>query len=161
MRKRGCEVWVFGLVAIVVLGMVLAKPPMTAAQEEVCRIVNLRGSLFSTGAAPPPPTRPDLAIDPPNLRVPVGACVVWVNWIRGGEVKISFKEGKRCQDVTQSPMGFKLERQTGCFLTDFLRMGQTSSLRFMQEGTYEYDLEVPDKAVPLKGSIVVYQKQKK
>jgi hypothetical protein len=68
--------------------------------------------------------------------------VVWINWVPSNDVSINFKEdGKRCSDTTEAPVGFKMSEN--CYITDFISLGGTSSLKFNEAGTFKYQVEVP------------------
>ena len=69
--------------------------------------------------------------------------MVWINWTRAEDIKITFKEGKRCQDMTKSPVGFRMDWNS-CYITDYLDFGRTSSLLFDQAGTFKYEVEFKD-----------------
>lgn len=118
-----------------------------------CFVVSLKGNLTNSKSA----TGDEIiTIAPQYLDVPVGSCVVWVNWIRGAEISTSFKEGKACAVSTQSPVGFRLTPNMGCYVTDFLAQGETTSLRFMEPGTYKYDIYTQNRVAPLaSGKIIV------
>jgi hypothetical protein len=52
-------------------------------------------------------------------------------------------------------MGFSLNAQ-GCYVTNWMPFGGTSSLRFMEKGTYEYTVEAKKRGdVTAKGRIIV------
>ena len=128
----------------VTLIALLTKPIIINATEE-CKIVRLSGQAF-----------PQLTVrvDPELLVVKKGTCVVWINWARTTEVKVKFNEGKRCKDNTKAPVGFKLD-ELGCYVTDYIPEGGTSSLLFDQQGTFDYVVEAPGLTTPAKGSILV------
>ena len=66
-----------------------------------------------------------------------------------------FKEGKNCADVTSFPTAFSLNSQ-GCYVTSWIPLAGTSSLRFMQKGTYEYLIEAKGRlGGEIKGKIKV------
>jgi hypothetical protein len=107
---------------------------------EKCSIVNIRSYA---------------GVEPEVLKVTKGDCVVWINWTRGEDVKVIFKEGKKCADITKAPVGFKLD-SSGCYVTDFLAFGQTSSLMFPVAGSFDYEVEFQRKVgKAVKGSIQV------
>ncbi|MBU1055944.1 MAG: hypothetical protein KKC46_19265 [Proteobacteria bacterium] len=121
--------------------------------DENCFIVSLKGNISSEQTAA---GEKIITIAPQYLEVPVGSCVVWVNWVRGAEISTSFKEGKVCAVSTKSPVGFRLTPNMGCFVTDFLAQGETTSLRFMEPGTYKYDIYTQNMVAPLaSGKIIV------
>ena len=81
--------------------------------------------------------------------------MVWFNRVFTDEVMVTFKEGKKCLDVTNAPMGFTLDAET-CYVTSWMPFAGTSSLRFMEKGTYEYTVKAKDwKGITAKGRIVV------
>ena len=99
--------------------------PLTIGAAEKCVIVTIQSHE---------------GISPETLHIKKGDCVVWINWTRAEDVKITFKEGKRCQDMTKSPVGFKMDWNS-CYITDYLDFGRTSSLLFDQAGTFRYEVE--------------------
>ena len=58
-----------------------------------------------------------------------------------------FFEGKRCQNMTKSPVGFKMDWNS-CYVTDYLDFGRTSSLLFDQAGTFKYEVEFKSTSSP-------------
>jgi hypothetical protein len=107
-----------------VMMMILGNPGIAKAQEK-CIPVYIRSHA---------------GIEPETLNVAKGDCVVWINWTRGEDVRVIFREGKRCSDMTKSPVKFKPDF-SGCYLTDFLGFGETSSLVFAEAGKYDYEVE--------------------
>ncbi|MBU1056435.1 MAG: hypothetical protein KKC46_21795 [Proteobacteria bacterium] len=122
--------------------------------NDQCLIVSLQGKIDTEK-----PEKMDnaITITPQDLEISVGACAVWVNWIRGAEISISFKEGKVCKISTDySTLGFRLTPNLGCYVTDFLKQGETTSLRFMEPGTYKYNIYTQSRTNPLaSGNIIV------
>jgi hypothetical protein len=115
-----------------------------SAQE--CRIIRILGRAEHVS----------LTIEPGTTFINKGDCVVWFNRVFTNEIQIMFKEGKKCSDVTKSPMGFTLNA-SNCYVTTWIPFSGTSSLRFMEKGTYKY--EVQAKGLPSQnvqeGQIVV------
>jgi hypothetical protein len=100
---------------------------------------------------------PSLIIEPEIAFVSQGDCVVWFNRLAtvGQEVMVIFKDGKKCLDVSKSPTGFSLDAET-CYVTSWIPFAGTSSLRFMQKGTYEYVVKAKGwEDVKAKGQIKV------
>lgn len=56
--------------------------------------------------------------------------------------------------TAKAATGFKMDF-SGCYLTDFLPLGGTSSLRFTEEGSYDYEIEAKGATYRSKGLIVV------
>ena len=81
-----------------------------------------------------------IAPDPSTLHVTGGTCVIWVNFAQATEVRVNFRDGKTCADVTEAPTGFTLNSDQ-CYVTNYIPLGQTSSLVFNEEGVYEYTIE--------------------
>jgi plastocyanin len=119
--------------------------PLTIGAAEKCAIVTIKSQE---------------GISPETSRIKKGDCVVWMNWTRAEDVKIIFKEGKRCQDMTKSPVGFRMDWNS-CYITDYLDFGRTSSLLFDQAGTFKYEVEFKTRAGEIKigtakfGTIIV------
>ena len=135
-----------GAALMLALAMVLGNPGIVMAQEK-CVPVYVRSHA---------------GLDPETLNVAKGDCVVWVNWTRGEDVRVIFREGKKCADMTKAPVRFKPDF-SGCFLTDYLNFGETSSLVFVEAGRFDYEIEFgrnpgglygPGRTI-IKGSIVV------
>jgi plastocyanin len=80
-----------------------------------------------------------LRIEPSEITIPVGMVVVWVNMSRKSEPQIIFAEGMKCELSTEASVGFKQDAQK-CYITDFVEVGGTSSLKFIGEGTFNYEV---------------------
>lgn len=72
-----------GIAAVLTFTMtiILGNPGNSMAQEK-CLPVYIRSHA---------------GIEPETLRVAKGDCVVWINWTRGEDVKVIFREGKNVQ----------------------------------------------------------------
>ncbi len=117
------------LALIVILGaltftILLGNPVIVQAQEK-CQPVYIRSRA---------------GIEPETLSVDKGDCVVWINWSRGEEMQVTFREGKRCAEATTSSVRFNPDFK-GCYLTDYVPFGETSSLVFAETGAYRYEVE--------------------
>jgi len=113
------------LVALAFNMMIILGDPGIAKAQEKCFPVYIR----SHGG-----------IEPETLNVAKGDCVVWLNWTRGDDVRVIFREGKKCADMTKAPVRFKPDF-SGCYLTDYLNFGETSSLVFVEVGKFDYEVE--------------------
>ncbi len=115
-----------GLLAALALVMtfLLGNPGISMAQEK-CLPVYIRSHA---------------GVEPQFLNVAKGDCVVWINWTRGEDVRVIFREGKKCADMTKSPVKFKPDF-SGCYLTDYLGFGETSSLVFVEAGKFDYEVQ--------------------
>ena len=84
--------------------------------------------------------------------------VVWMNGVVGHEIMITFADGKTCRDVTANPQekkpGFFMDSKN-CYSTSFLPYSTTSTLQFVDVGTYEYEIVSEDRTLSGKGKIVV------
>jgi hypothetical protein len=121
--KRYAFIGVLTAVTLTLM-IILGIPGVTQAQEK-CLPVYIRTNA---------------GISPENLNVAKGDCVVWINWTRAEDVRVIFREGKKCADMTKSPVRFKPDF-SGCFLTDYLGFGETSSLVFVEAGVFDYEVE--------------------
>jgi len=142
MKKKRLVI-ALGVSFVVAIMIGLLSLEIVSAQE--CRIIKIQGRADQRS----------IMIDPESIFVSKGDCVVWFNRFAADEVMVKFDEGKRCVDVTQAPMGFSLNEQS-CYVTSYLPFTGTSSLRFMQPGTYNYTVHAKNiKDSWNKGSIVV------
>ena len=105
--------------------VILIGNPLAAEVAEKCVIVTIQSHE---------------GVSPSTLHIKKGDCVVWINRTRAEDVKVIFKEGKKCQDMTKSAVGFKMDWNS-CYVTDYLDFGRTSSLVFDQAGTFRYQVE--------------------
>lgn len=144
MNKKRLLLGLSGVILFAAIFVFLTNPGTVKAVEQ-CRIVRIEGHAFPQVA---------VRVDPELLSISKGTCVVWVNWARTPEVRVTFNEGKRCKDNTKAPVGFKLN-EMGCYLTDFIPEGGTSSLLFDTPGTFDYVIESSTHTIPTKGRIVV------
>ncbi len=123
--KRKLLLMVTGAAFILTTAIYLGGPSIIGAAE-ICKIVTIRGRDN---------------IEPNMLTVRKGDCVVWMNWTRDQGVLLSFKEGEKCVRATKSPVGFKMDVPSGCYLGGWLSYGQTASLLFAEPGTYNYEVQ--------------------
>jgi hypothetical protein len=132
-----------GVSFVVAMMMGLFNLEKASAQE--CRLIKIHGRS----------EHPSLAIEPQTSFISKGDCVVWFNRLFTDEAMITFKEGKQCLDVIKSPMGFSLDAQS-CYVTSWMPFAGTSSLRFMEKGTYGYVVKTKSwKGIQAKGQIIV------
>jgi len=129
MRSNKRLIAVLGIGFMVCMTFVLVNWGAISAQE--CRIVRLYGTAHPTTT---------INIEPRIVQIAKGGCVVWSNWIREAEVQIVFEDGKKCDDMTDAATGFKLDAYN-CYVTSFVTLGGTSSLRFNEEGKFYYEVK--------------------
>jgi len=118
------------------------------AEASECQIVRLQRD---------PAAAYQVEIEPRTLWISKGDCVVWFNRIEptsAPEIMIKFREGKKCDEVTEASSGFSLDGTEGCYGTGKMPFGGTSSLRFIEKCTYEYEVVAPGKEKSA-GKIVV------
>jgi hypothetical protein len=96
-------------------------------------------------------------IEPRFMMVNPSTVVIW--WNKGQEeIKVIFMEGATCDAGTGSPRGFHVESEAeNCYITAYFPSGETSSLMFVSEDIYEYEVRIGGKAAE-KGRIVVSDK---
>ena len=101
-------------------------------------------------------------IEPSTAYIKKGDAVVWLNQVISSmkakpEVSIEFADGKKCKSAVyvEQPY-FKVDEARQCFVTTWMPYGTTSSLEFINAGTYEYTVKVKDaKDVVATGKIIV------
>lgn len=142
MKKKKLVI-ALGVSFVVAMMLGLLSLEIVSAQE--CRLIKIHGRS----------EHPSIAIEPAISFISKGDCVVWFNRLFTDETMVTFKEGKMCLDVTKSPMGFVLDSNT-CYVTSWIPFAGTSSLRFMEKGTYEYTVQAKSwKGITATGRIVV------
>ena len=101
-------------------------------------------------------------IEPSTAYIKTGDAVVWLNEVVSGmkakpEISIEFADGKKCKSAVYAEQPyFNLDEARQCFVTTWMPYGTTSSLEFINAGTYEYTVKVKDAGeVVANGKIVV------
>jgi len=134
----------------VVLALILGLTTLLKNQETIsaqeCRLIRLYGGVAGNVA--------EIRIEPNSIWISKGTCVIWSNWVRTDEVKVVFEDGKKCEDVTDAPVGFSMNADN-CYVTDWISLGGTSSLRFNEAGTYQYVVEAAGGTIKARGEIAV------
>jgi len=144
MKKKKYLLMTIGIIFVFAMTIFLVNQKAVNAQE--IRTVRLHGGLPSTQ---------DIIIEPETLFVSKGTIVIWVNLVPTKEVKVIFEEGKKCQEVTNAPEGFEMTFDD-CYVTAFITQAGTSSLKFNEEGVFEYVVEAAgDTKAKVKGKITV------
>jgi len=142
MKKNGLFI-AGGLILLLAMVTCMAIPETANAQEGTVFIVR----IFCHSSAPH-----KIIIEPETAYIAPGAVVAW--WNKGRtEAKVQFQEGKECAVESSAPTGFRLESQK-CYTTSHMPPGGMSSLKFDEEGTYEFEVEVKGIGKK-KGGIVV------
>jgi len=139
--------YILAIVTVLTLAATLFLITSETTEAQECRLVRIYAALDK----PSSPAR----LEPDILSIDQGGCVVWINWGQD-RVLVNFREGKKCQAVTEAPTGFRLDANTDCYVTDFVPFGGTSSLKFSEPGTYDYEVTWENqKGVVEKGKVVV------
>ena len=119
-----------GMGLILVLCIAFIQASQRSADANETRVIRIYATSSGTSVG-------KLRIEPTLISVAPGTVIIWNNWARSSEVKVVFKDGKVCKDVTKAPIGFTLDEQD-CFVTTWIPLGGTSSLMFTQKGVYRY-----------------------
>ena len=128
-----------------VVAMMIGFLSLEIVSAQECRIIKIHGRT----------EHPSIMIEPETIFLSKGDCAVWFNRFTAEDVKVTFEDGKKCSDVTKAPLGFSLNAKS-CYVTSWMPFVGTSSLRFMEKGTYEYSVEAKNiGGVKAKGRIVV------
>lgn len=97
-------------------------------------------------------------LDPATLYIRKKTVVVWLNGVPVKEIQVVFNEGKTCRDVTANPNlkipGFFLD-SSNCYVTSFLPYLATTTLQFVDVGTYKYKVTTEDGKMTAEGKIIV------
>ena len=137
---------IFTRAAVLLMAMsllLLARSPTFAAEAELVKIQPVGDSKLV-----------GFYLDPPDVQVEKYTIVVWLSGVQGEEVQIIFLEGKHCRDVTANPGAFRLNDES-CFVTSFMGFGETSSLQFMESGTYRYYVATVTGHIKARGTVIV------
>jgi hypothetical protein len=142
-------------------GLFFSDPSFTSAQESEMRLIRLcggtsRSDVYGTSSDPEGAAKDIVRIVPETLSIDKGTVVIWINAARATDcLKIVFEDGKKCEDVTDAASGFLTEGP--CYVTSWVTFGGTSSLKFNEEGTYDYfvDAKGHGPEARKKGTIVV------
>ncbi len=143
-KKRNLTTGISTILLLAVSFIIILQSIANA--EKIChleelKVIRISGESGGKGC---------LNVTPVATDITAGDCVVWVNWSKGPEIMVVFKEGKVCYDVSRPTAGFKLN-ETNCYVTNFIPYGGTSSLTFKDEGVFEYEVVTEDgKAVKCK-----------
>ena len=141
MRKR-LLVLAIGIISVFAATLFLVGQGTTTAQD--CRLIRVHGGAMQSETP---------YIEPQTAWIPKGTCVIWSNWVRTDEIKIVFEEGKKCEDMTDASAAFTMDA-ANCYVTTWVPLGGTSSLKFNEEGTFDYTIQ-EKKGLKAKGKIVV------
>lgn len=145
MRTKSIVVLLMAIIGGMALAFLLTGQPSNAAE---CRLIRVFGDLGQG--------EPNVRLDPQNIAVDKGSCVIWVNWGKV-DMRINFREGERCTKVTEAATGFSLA--DGCYATGWLARGTTASLVFLEPGTYEYQVEWQSGKVQEMGRVIVMREE--
>jgi plastocyanin len=77
-----------------------------------------------------------------------------MNWVRKKDVVLSFDDGETCILATDPRVGFKLDKEKDCLVTQVLSYGETVSLVFKTPGTYAYNA-LFEPGEDLEGKVIV------
>lgn len=133
------------LAFITIMTLALSIQRIVDAQD--CRIVRITAGVGER--------LDEIALEPRTMRVDEGTCVIWINLSRSPDVEIKFRDGGKCIEATDAPTGFNPELLSGCYVTGMIHMGATSSLRFVEKGTFEYMVETAQETIKTTGEIIV------
>lgn len=132
------------IVVLIIVAVTALPANSEIADSMECRVIRIHG-MTAHGS---------IQIEPEILTVPIGTCVVWFNRSDANEIKVKFQEGKKCASVSDAPTGFNLDHAQ-CYVTSWIPIGGTSSLRFKEAGVFEYMIEEAKGEVGEKGKKIV------
>ena len=148
MKKERYVLMGIGLLLILATSIIFVNQHEINAQE--CRIIRVYGGIEAAGNK--------IRIEPQTVSISKGSCVIWNNWAWSKElgekvVVVRFSDGKRCEANTDAPTLYKMDDQN-CYVSSYIAYGGTSSLRFTEQGTFDYVVESKDME-SAEGKIVV------
>jgi len=134
-----------GAVLLMALGLLLvARGPTFAAEARLIKVQPV-GEDKLVG----------FYLDPSILQIDKETIVVWLSGVQKEDIQVIFMEGKTCRDVTANPGAFQMNEKKGCYVTSFIGFAETSSLQFMQSGTYRYYVATATGQIKARGTIIV------
>ena len=128
---------------VVAILLVVARGPTFAAEARLIKIQPV-GEKKLVG----------FYLDPPVLQVDKNTIVVWLSSVQKEDIQVIFMEGKHCRDVTVNQKTFQMDPKN-CFVTSFMSFAETSSLQFIDSGTYRYYVATATGDIKAKGTIIV------
>ena len=136
-------VFAVGLVFVLALTFLLVNQKTLSASE--CRIVRIIAAA----------SYQDVTLGPKTTYAKKGDCVIWYNHAASSGVKIIFEDGKKCTDVVEASMDFKIDENSCLITKTHIPPRQTASFVFDKVGSFDYIAEVMGTALKIKGTIIV------
>ena len=128
-----------------ILAIAFIVSTQTTASSTECRVVRILAFK----------TYQDVTLDPKTAYINKGDCVIWFNNAANSDVKITFENAKKCTDVVEASMDFKID-ESSCLVTKtYIPNRGTASFAFDKEGSFEYIAEVKGTSLKIKGMIKV------
>ncbi len=143
MKKGSLYFWVF-VICMVSIGLFLdTKEAFSGTDAKLVKIQPVGEGLIV-----------GFYIDPPDLYVEKNTIVVWLSGVKDEDIQVVFMEGKTCKDVTAYPKQFAMDNKD-CYVASSISYGETSTLQFVEPGTYRYYVATMEGKIKAKGSIIV------
>ena len=137
------------LLSVAVLSLILTITFLLVNQKTLsaseCRIVRI--IAFASYQ--------NVTLDPKTTYANKGDCVIWFNNAGKSDVKIIFEEGKKCTDVVEASMDFKLDENSCLVTKTYIPSRGTASFVFDKEGSFDYVVDVKGTSLKIKGTIRV------
>jgi hypothetical protein len=111
-----------------------AKPDTKANPQEDAVIIKIE----TNEAAPK-----TVFLSPPNITIAKNTIVIWVNFIDGPELNIVFDDADAAMAASKDQKGFYLDTK-GAFAAKYMPFIATSSVRFVQNGSFGYSIQSQD-----------------
>ena len=118
------------------------------------RLVRLTSRGAAGGASGP---QIPYNVEPEILLVEKDTVVVWTLF-GAFQAQVLFLDGKKCQNATEAPVGFEMDsgEATACYRGVLIPNGGTASLKFKEQGTYEYSVKWANSPQKTRAKVVVY-----
>lgn len=134
---------VVGVFLVLALAFFLVDQRTSCASE--CRIIRIISTVQYQ----------NVTLEPKILHGKKGDCMIWFNNAGHSEVKISFKEGKKCTEVVDETMDFKLDKENCLVTKTYIPPRGTVSFVFEKEGSFDYIVEVKGTNLKVEGTVRV------
>ena len=123
------------LLLVGALLMIWGSPAYAGDRCQIIRVEEMKGA-----------GQHRIDIFPSKITVPVGTCTVWINFMREGDVQVSFRENaKQCVLSTEAPTGFKtvdIKPGETCYVSESMPRGKDIESGMDKTGSIQIHLRV-------------------
>ena len=137
---------------ILSLAMTAFLAQSRSASAEDARLVRLSSNVAQGRSYQIP-----FNVEPENLLIRKDSVVVWALF-GAHHAQVVFLDGKKCETATEAPVGFELDSggAKACYRGVLIPNGGTASLKFKNEGVYEYEVQWENHPQPTRAKVIVH-----